>query len=150
MRAGKPANSDDDRFRRKVEHWKDLALGFLPEVYALRGAIDSIIKRYFDGQQILFPSVAEGFDQMLALVEKTVCIYNEHLAGEIERLERLLDETKDGQHLSTITIGQAGLTENAQVDARGQVAYLVDMAKADALELLGETRQSFELVDRNV
>ena len=32
----------------------------------------------------------------------------------------------------------------------GQVAYIVDMAKADALDLLGETRQAFELVDRHV
>ena len=29
----------------------------------------------------------------------------------------------------------------------GQLAYMVDMAKADALELLGEARQALELVD---
>ena len=34
--------------------------------------------------------------------------------------------------------------------AKGRVAYMVDMAKADALDLLGETRQAFELVDRHV
>ena len=44
----------------------------------------------------------------------------------------------------------AGLIENVQGAAREQVAYMVDMAKADALDLLGETRQSFEFVDRHV
>ena len=41
-----------------------------------------------------------------------------------------------------------GLTP--ELSAREQVAFLVDMAKADALDLLGETRQAFELVDRHV
>ena len=40
--------------------------------------------------------------------------------------------------------------ESVQGFAKEQVAYMVDMAKADALELLGETRQAFELVDRHV
>ena len=31
-----------------------------------------------------------------------------------------------------------------------QVAYMVDMAKAEALDLLGEPRQAFELGDRYV
>ena len=41
----------------------------------------------------------------------------------------------------------ANLGEGA---ARKQVAYMVDMAKADALDLLGETRQAWELVDRHI
>ena len=44
----------------------------------------------------------------------------------------------------------AGLIESVQGVARDQVAYMVDMAKADALDLLGETRQAFELVDCHV
>ena len=40
--------------------------------------------------------------------------------------------------------------EDVQGAAREQVAYMVDMAKADALDLVGETRQAFELVDRHV
>ena len=86
----------------------------------------------------------------MALVEKLVGIYNEALAGGIERLERLLIQTGDGQDESPLTIDLAGLIENVQGAAREQVAYLVDMAKADALDLLGETRQAFELVDRHV
>ena len=57
---------------------------------------------------------------------------------------------RHGQHPSPLTIGLAGLIEKVPGPAGEQVAYMVDMAKADALDLLGETRQAFELVDRHV
>ena len=91
----------------------------------------------------------EGFDK-LSLMEKTVGVYNDHLAADIERQERWLSETGDGQDESPLTMDMAGLIENYHVAAREQVAYMVDMAKADALDLLGETRQAYELVDQYV
>ncbi len=127
-----------------------MALRFLPELYTLRGAIDSINRRYFDGQQALFPTVAEGFEQLLALVEKTVGVYNENLAGDIERLEWLLNGTGDEQQASDIKVDLPELNENVQGAAKGQVAYLVDVAKADALEMLGENQKAVELVDRHI
>jgi len=150
VQVGKPDDRNDERFRRRVERWKGLVLSFLPEIYALRRAIDSIKQRYFDGQQPLFPVVAERFDELLTLMEKTVGIYNGALAGEIERLESMLSETKDRHDKSPLTIDLAGSFESVQGAAREQVAYMMDMAKAEALELLGETRQAFDLVDRHV
>ena len=145
LHGGKPDSGDNQRFRHKVERWKGLALGFLPEIYALRGAIDSINQRYFDGQQILFSDSEEGLDQLLALVEKTVDIYNDALAGDIERLEKL----SEGQDGSPLMIDRARLVEAAREAVMDQVAYMVDMAKADALDMLGETRLALELVDRH-
>ena len=150
VQVGKPDSSNDERFRQRVDHWKISALGFLPEIYILSRAINSISQRYFEGQDPLFSEVSDGFDQLLALVEKLVNIYNEALAGDIERSERLLMETGDGQNQSPLTIDLAGLVETVQGSAKEQVAYLVDMAKADALDLLGETSQAFELVERHV
>ena len=150
VKVGKPDSSNDERFRQRGEHWKISALGFLPEIYILSRAINSISQRYFEGQDPLFSEVSDGFGQLLALVEKLVNIYNEALAGDIERSERLLIEPGEGQNQSPLTIDLAGLVETVQGSAREQVAYLVDMAKADALDLLGETRQAFELVDRHV
>ena len=49
-----------------------------------------------------------------------------------------------------LTIDLAALIENVQRPARAQDAYMVNMAKAEALDLLGETRQALELVDRHV
>ena len=50
----------------------------------------------------------------------------------------------------SLTIDLAGLTESAQVVVKDQVDYMVDMAKSDALDVLGETRQAWEMVDRHV
>ena len=150
VKVWEPDSSNDERFRQRVEHWKISALGFLPEIYILSRAINSISQRYFEGQDPLFSEVSDGFGQLLALVEKLVNIYNGALAGDIERSERLLMEPGEGQNQSPLTIDLAGLVETVQGSAREQVAYLVDMAKADALDLLGETRQAFELVERHV
>ncbi|PKB80034.1 MAG: hypothetical protein BZY88_10190 [SAR202 cluster bacterium Io17-Chloro-G9] len=79
-----------------------------------------------------------------------VDIYNEALGGDIERLERLLNEVEDGQDESSLKINLERLIENVQKAAAEQVAYMVDMAKSDAMDLLGETRQAFELVVRHV
>ena len=97
VKVWEPDSSNDERFRQRVEHWKISALGFLPEIYILSRAINSISQRYFEGQDPLFSEVSDGFGQLLALVEKLVNIYNEALAGDIERSERLLMETGDGQ-----------------------------------------------------
>ena len=150
VKVWEPDSSNDERFRQRVDHWKISALGFLPEIYILSRAINSISQRYFEGQDPLFSEVSDGFGQLLALVEKLVNIYNEALAGDIERSERLLMEPGEGQNQSPLTIDLAGLVETVQGSAREQVAYLVDMAKADALDLPGETRQAFELVERHV
>ena len=72
------------------------------------------------------------------------------MAGSIERVDRLLNETGDEQTASRLKIELAGLIENVHGAVKGQVAFMVDMAKADALVLLGENRQAFELVDRHV
>ena len=150
VKVWEPDSSNDERFRQRVERWKISALGFLPEIYILSRAINSISQRCFEGQDPLFSEVSDGFGQLLALVEKLVNIYNEALEGDIERSERLLIEPGEGQNQSPLTIDLAGLVETVQGSAREQVAYLVDMAKADALDLLGETRQAFELVERHV
>ena len=85
----------------------------------------------------------------MASVEKSVGIYNEALVGDIERVEGLVNETGDGQE-SPLTIDLTSLVENIQGAAREQMVYMVDMAKADALDLLGDARGAFELVDRHV
>ena len=65
-------------------------------------------------------------------------------------MDKLLNETGKGQDESPLTIDLVGLIENAQNCAKDQVAYLVDMAKSEALYQLGESRQAWELVDSHV
>ena len=83
-------------------------------------------------------------------MEKLVDIYNEGWAEAFEDLEKLLIETGDRHEQSQLTMDLVAVIEDVQGAAKRQVAYLVDMAKADALDLLGETLQAFDLVDRHV
>ena len=68
----------------------------------------------------------------------------------MDHLEKPLIETGNGQDESPLTIGLLGLIEEVPRAAKEQVTHLMDMAKTDALYLLGETRRAFELVDRHV
>ena len=104
----------ENRFRQRGERWKELALGFLPEIYTLRRTIDSIDERYLVGQGILFSPDTQRFNEPLALAEKTVHIFNESLAVAIPRWERLLVESEDGQETSPLAIDWAGLIENVR------------------------------------
>jgi hypothetical protein len=105
VQVGESDGSHDELFRHRVERWKGLALGFLPEIYALREASDLSDRRYIDGHHLLFPSAEEGFDVLLALVEKTVDIYNDTLAEDIGRLENLLGRQRE----TPLTIDLSGL-----------------------------------------
>ncbi len=65
-------------------------------------------------------------------------------------MEWLLNETRHGLRSSLLASDPAGLTEEIQDTAIGQVAYLMDMAKANVLELLCETTKAIELVDCHI
>ena len=92
----------------------------------------------------------EGFNELLDLVEKTPYIGIEHLAREIEDLERLLIETWDEQDEFPLAIDLTGLIEDIQGAAREQVDYILDMAQAGALEIVDAGKKSVELRDRLV
>ena len=150
LQVGGPGTGDDAGFRQRVEHWKESVLGFLPEIFTVRRAINSISQRYFDSQEGLFPGLAKGFEQLMVSAKKLVVIYNEALARDLEQLEKLLIKPGGDQDESPLSLDLAGLIEQVQGSVIEQVAYMVDMAKADALDLLGENRQALELVDRHV
>ena len=79
-----------------------------------------------------------------------VGLYNANLSEALDRLATLLpqDETEnpkepfslDLSHLETLT-GKA---------TAPQISYLVDMAKVEALDTLGDNRKAVELLDQHV
>lgn len=83
----KAGRSDEEQFHQRVKGWRVLTPGLLLELYTLRKAIDSVNQAYFQGQHTLFPASSEGFDQLVAFVDKLVGLYNEGLAAGIEQLE---------------------------------------------------------------
>ena len=96
----------------------------------------------------MFPSGADGFGHLLDLVEKTVGIYNHNMAENIEGVEAAVGSTEAENQPSPLAIDLSKLEESAESTTKEQVSYLVDMAKADALDLLGENGQALELVER--
>ena len=89
VQVGKPDGSDQERFRRRVERWKGLAQGFLPEIYALGGATDPINHATLMASRFFFRLCPKDLTRQ-ALMDKTVDIYNDSVPGDIERLDSLL------------------------------------------------------------
>ena len=64
----------------RARDWKDQAEAFLIELYTLRGAINSINQRYFDGHQTMFPNMVKWFDRVVACVERLIGGFNGDIA----------------------------------------------------------------------
>jgi hypothetical protein len=71
-----PGSNAEERFFERVRHWKELACEFLLELYTLRRVIQSVNQLYYEGQQVLFPQVAQGFEELVGYIERLVGLYN--------------------------------------------------------------------------
>ena len=99
----------------------------------MREAFSYISKGYFDGQQVLFSDLAKEMDDIITSAETTVSNFNEFFAELMELSERIDIEA---------------LRQNGINEANPQIAYLVDMAKAHALDAMGEEDAATQIVDR--
>ena len=88
--------------------------------------------------------------QLVEHAEKLVNLYNRNLAADLELLDASADESDGERPNYPYTIDLSNLLAKKQSAATDQVAYLVDMAKAEALDAMGETEQAVALVDRHV
>ena len=107
--------------------WRELAKNFLIEICSLDDAVAFVSKHYFDGRQILFPDYADCLEKLLGETSQLVEMFND-----------LCEEQGDQSYLIDLekTRNDAGKISN------GQVVKMVDMAKAEALESLGEDKNS--------
>ena len=138
------------RALQRVRSWKVLSETFLKELYTLSRAIESINRRYFDGQEALFPGEGDGFGELVSHVEQLTGAYNEEVASRIERQERLQSETSTEDREAALVIDLVDLARKIDGPASEQTAYLVDMAKAEALSLMGETKKGLEFAERHI
>ncbi|MFQ6027185.1 MAG: hypothetical protein ACE5Q6_06815 [Dehalococcoidia bacterium] len=146
----KPNSKSEERFNERARNWKELARDFLLELYTLRQVIDSINQRYFEGHQVLFTKVAQGFKELVDHTERLVDLYSSNLSEELDRLATLLPEGDSEKSEESFHIDLPTLEELSGKSTRHQVAYLVDMAKVEALDTMGENRKAVELLDRHV
>ena len=119
------------RTRREDVVWKEIAGILLIKLYAFRQAAGTISQRYFDGEEVLFPDLVRSLAELIKYVEELVATFNDEVAGKPED-----------------KIDLEALRQGAGKAVVQQIAYLVDMAKAEALDAMGEDREALELVER--
>jgi hypothetical protein len=122
-----------DRKQDLVQEWKKAVHYCMVELYAFRQAVTSIQETYFDGQSILFPDVAKDLAALIVEAEIMVNNFNVSFADEKGLFE---------------AIGLEPIRTNANQEVNRVMAYIVDMAKAEALDCLGEGDKGVGLVER--
>ena len=148
LRVRQSGRRSEERFHDRVRSWKNLSETFPMELYTLRQVIDSINQRYFDGQEALFPGEAGRLSELLSHVEQLTDFYNEDLASRLESQIQLFSETEETEVRFGINLAE--LNGKINDPANAEVDYLVDMAKAEALSLMGETKKGLEFADRHI
>jgi hypothetical protein len=116
--------------RQDLTRWQEEAELFLVELHSLRLAVMTTSKRYFDGHDLLFPALTECLDYLVKAMEVLVEMFNEDLAPRKGAL--------------------ANVRARAGITGAAQAGFLVDMAKAEALDAMGETQAGIAIVDRHV
>ncbi len=88
--------------------------------------------------------------QLVEHAEKLVNVYNRDLVADLELLDRAVDGDDAQRSVTRHTIDPSNLLGKTEGAATDEAGYLVDMAKAEALDMMGETRRAVQLVDRHV
>jgi len=121
------------RDRELVQDWKDATEEFLAELHIFQDAVASISQHYFDGHQVLFPDLVKNLVSVIDGTEKLVGHFNDIFANGPEQ--------RGGD-------GPGGDPSRHWHGNRSATAYLVDMAKAEALDQMGETQAAIILARR--
>ncbi len=124
--------ANGDREAEMLQDWKQAAETFLIELYVFRDAVTHIEKRYVDGLPLLFPDVARNLAKVVGDTEQLVDLFN----GTFGKMD------------PNVVVDLEAVRGNALKQAPEKITYLVDMAKADALEEMGEREASISLAGR--
>jgi hypothetical protein len=127
-----------------------LAQTFLVELYTLRRVVVSINRRYFKGQDVLFPKVDEGFGDLVEYIEGLSDHYNRNLSQGLDRLATLATKGDSGKSTEPFCLDLPALENLVAKPSKHRIAYLVDMAKFEALDTIGENQKAVESLHRHV
>ncbi len=150
LELNRPGSNAEERFFERVRHCKELAHEFLIELYTLRRVINSVNQLYYEGQQALFPQVAEGFLELVGYIERLVDLYNRDLAEGLDRLMAILPKGNSQKTVEPFSLNVSTLDKPTGKPAGREAAYLVDMAKVEALDTMGEKEKAVAILDRHV
>ena len=127
------SKKESPKVGEEIGFWKDMAGTLLLNLYGFRQAVTTIKQRYFDGEEIMFSDSVKSLADLTKYTEELITEFNGHVAKQTE-------DKLDMEVLRTV----------ADRTVAGRVSYLVDMAKAEALDALGENRAAVELIERHL
>lgn len=124
-------------FRGLLAAWCGQAETLLQEWGEFSATCRLLERRYFAGHPVLYPEVAQMLENLREVTAHLVELVNGHYVADWERSARLGEQpadTSDSSRLAPMDVTRT--LESA--DGSGVARYLVDVAKAEALEKLGE------------
>jgi hypothetical protein len=116
-----------------VQDWKQSVRYCLLELYAYRQAIEQIQQIYFEGQTVLFPDVTRDLAEIITQLETTVGNLNASFVETFQYYQPL---------------GLKAIRDYATKEVNRVMAYIVDMAKDETLDCLGDREEGVKLVER--
>jgi hypothetical protein len=134
------------KFRELDEPLDRRIASCLEELYAWQGAIAALSASYFEGVNPLMPEMEEHLGQMLDQGESLAERFND--AVEIEAVVRKGSKKPTPNLPTPIDVAVVRAGADAAVQAR--VCMLVDMARAEAYEMMGERNQALALAERHL
>jgi len=124
---------ESSKISEEIAFWKEMAGTLLLNLYGFRQTVTTIKQCYFDGEEIMFSNSVQTQAELTKYTEELITEYNGRVAKEPEG-----------------KINVEVLRTVAERTVTGRVSYLVDMAKAEALDALGENRAAVELIERHL
>jgi hypothetical protein len=130
-----PRRTQRERIKELFQNWKNNAETFLNDLYGFQSAVTYIRTHYFDGHEVLFADLNQFVADFIRTSEDLVRMFNDSCTEAMRRDCLMdLDEVRKG----------------SDKKATEQTACLVDMAKADTLDALGEYKAARELAMRHL
>ena len=83
-------------------------------------------------------------------VERLVDLYNNDLAEGLDSLMTILPEEDYHKSVEPFCLKLSAIDKLTEEPAKRDPSYLVDMARVEALDIIGEKRKAVELLDRHV
>ena len=129
-------------FLDEARVWREHALFFGQDVTALQRAVTTVGQRYFEGTPLLLGEEERALDDQGAFWQRLVGLFNDLVVAELE------SSGDAGERV--LNLGLTAIEEAGKALSTDRAAYLVDLAKADALRTLGENNAAAEVMERHL
>jgi len=136
--------------RNDLPEWEDQLnddiASCLVELHAWEGAIGAASERYFAGISPLLPEA----EAHLAALQERAELLTDRFNDSVELEEAARRRTKKRRPKLLAPIDTAKVRRNAQPSVDALLHSLVDMAQAEACDMMGEKKQALAFAERHL